>query len=96
MRVQIERQQKEIDEHRMSHREYLEKLKATETISLLMENYKKIRDQNCDLTLEVAGGKKIEVHKTILMGKYLLLIHPTYLITNQLFPRFSSAQFKIR
>jgi hypothetical protein len=36
--------------------------------SVLTENYKKIRDQNCDLTLELAGGKTLGVHKAILMG----------------------------
>jgi hypothetical protein len=38
-----------------------------------MENYKKIRDQNCDLTLELAGGKTLSVHKAILIGKLLTL-----------------------
>ncbi len=73
MRLQLERQQEEIDKHRMSHREEIEKLKATETISLLLENYKKIRDQNCDLSLELAGGKTLGVHKAILMGKLLII-----------------------
>jgi hypothetical protein len=40
-----------------------------ENLSLFLENYQKIRNKNCDLTLELAGGKKIGVHKTILMGK---------------------------
>jgi hypothetical protein len=50
-------------------KEELEKLrKENEICSLLLEGYKKIRDQNCDLTLELAGGKTLEVHKTILIG----------------------------
>jgi hypothetical protein len=40
-----------------------------ETCNLLLENYKKIRDQNCDLTLQLAGGETLSVHKAILMGK---------------------------
>jgi hypothetical protein len=39
-----------------------------DTCSLLLKNYKKIRNQNCDLTLQLAGGKTLDVHKTILMG----------------------------
>ncbi len=40
-----------------------------ENLSLLLENYQKIRNKNCDLTLELAGGTTLSVHKTILMGK---------------------------
>jgi hypothetical protein len=39
---------------------------------LLVENYQKIRNKNCDLTLELSGGKTLDVHKTILMGNNLL------------------------
>jgi hypothetical protein len=70
MRLQLERLHEEMEKNRMSHREELEKLKATETISLLTENYQKIRDQNCDVTLELAGGKTLGVHKAILIGNY--------------------------
>jgi hypothetical protein len=48
-----------------------------------MESYKKIRDQHCDLTLELAGGKTLGVHKAILMGKSLLWVI-TLLISNLL------------
>ncbi len=68
----------QIEKIQNDHKEELEKLRkkietlktnnSTETCSLLMENYKKIHDQNCDLTLELAGGKTLGVHKTILMG----------------------------
>jgi hypothetical protein len=96
-------------DHR-EHKEELEKLRkenddlkselwssnSTDTCSLLLENYKKIRAQSCDLTLELAGGKTLSVHKTILMGK-LLNFDPLYLITDQFsFSSFSSAQFKTR
>ncbi len=68
-----------------NHREELEKLRreydekksgqlssgSQDTCSLLVENYKKIRDQNCDLTLELSEGKTLEVHKAILMGKLI-------------------------
>jgi hypothetical protein len=54
---------------------------SQDTYSLLMENYKKIQNKNCDLTLELAGGKTLGVHKAILMGKLLIIssisIHPT-------------------
>jgi hypothetical protein len=39
---------------------------------LLVENYQKIRNRNCDLTLELSGGKTLDVHKTILMGSKIL------------------------
>jgi hypothetical protein len=61
----------------MKYEEQIEKFrKENETCSLLVENYKKIRDQNCDLILELFGGTTLEVHKAILMGK-LFLIHPS-------------------
>jgi hypothetical protein len=61
---------------------------------LLLENYKIFRDQNCDLTLELAGGKTLSAHKTILMGK-LLSFDPPYLSLINLLS-FSSAQSRIR
>jgi hypothetical protein len=42
---------------------------SKDTCSLFLENYKKIRDQNCDMILKLFGGKILGVHKTILMGK---------------------------
>ncbi len=64
---------------------------SMDTCSLLLENYKKIRDQNCDLTLELAGEKTLSVHKTILMGK-LIISDPLYksLIFFIYFPAHSS------
>jgi hypothetical protein len=57
----------------MVRREELEMLRKEnnelKTCSLLVEIYKKIRDQNCDLTMELAGGKTLKVHKAVLMGK---------------------------
>jgi hypothetical protein len=44
---------------------------SQDTCKLLLENFEKIRGQNCDLTLELAGGKTLGVHKTILMGKLI-------------------------
>jgi hypothetical protein len=71
MRLQLERLQEEMEKNRISHREALEKLKATGTCSLLLENYKKIRDQNCDLTLVLFGEKALSVHKAVLIGIYI-------------------------
>ncbi len=67
--IHIEYEEK-IEKIQDDQKEELEKLrKENEICSLLLESYKKIRDQNCDLTLELAGGKTLEVHKTILIGK---------------------------
>jgi hypothetical protein len=69
--MQIEYEEK-IEKIQDDQKEELEKLRKEndelKTCSLLLESYKKIRDQNCDLTLELAGGKTLEVHKTILIG----------------------------
>ncbi len=77
--------QEQMEKVLISHKEELEKLRrendgrtslnSTETCSLLVENYKKIRDQNCDLILELSEGKTLSVHKAILMGK-LIDFHP--------------------
>jgi hypothetical protein len=60
----------------MKHEEQIEKLRKEndelKACSLLLENYKKIRDQNFDLTLELAGGKTLEVHKAILIGNLII------------------------
>jgi hypothetical protein len=70
MQVKHEEQIEKIED---CHREELGKLRKEndelKICSVLTENYKKIRDQNCDLTLELAGGKTLSVHKAILMGK---------------------------
>ncbi len=81
---ELQKHQEETDNILIAHKEEIEKLRkenseqknemqsaqnSTGTCSLLTENYKTIRDQNCDLTLELADGKKLEVHKAILMGK---------------------------
>jgi hypothetical protein len=69
---EIEKLRKENDK-RIS--EILRAQNSTGTYSYLVENYKTIRDQNCDLNLELADGKTLGVHKTILMGN-LLAFHP--------------------
>jgi hypothetical protein len=56
---------------------------SQDTCSLLVKNYKKIRDKKCDLILELAGGKTLSAHKAILMGKLLIIIHPPFLIIDQ-------------
>jgi hypothetical protein len=65
--------QEQLDEIKDGQGEELEMLRKEndelKTCSLLVENYKKIRDQNCDLTMELAGGKTLEVHKAVLMGE---------------------------
>jgi hypothetical protein len=81
---ELQKHKEETDNILIAHKEEIEKLRkenseqknemqraqiSTGTCSLLTENYKKIREQNCDLTLELADGKTLEVHKTILMGK---------------------------
>jgi hypothetical protein len=62
----------------MKYEDQIEKLrKENATCSLLLENFKKLYDQNCDLTLELFDGKTIEVHKAILMGKSLIISDPS-------------------
>jgi hypothetical protein len=74
---------KQHQEKVVKHQEELEKLRKEndglkrelltsnpkDTCTLLVHNYEKIRGQNCDLTLELVGGKTLGVHKAILMGK---------------------------
>jgi hypothetical protein len=70
--IHIEYEEK-IEKIQDGQKEELEKLrKENETCGLLMEGYKKIRDQNCDLTLELASGKTLGVHRAILMGKLII------------------------
>ncbi len=71
---ELAKYQEEIEKHRKENDDLKDGRlcpNSQDTCSLLLENYKKIRDQNCDLTLELAGGKTLSVHKTILMGKLL-------------------------
>jgi hypothetical protein len=90
----------QIEKIQDDQKEELEKLrKENEICSLLLESYKKIRDQNCDLTLELAGGKTLEAHKTILIGKSLIFkLVPPYnkSLINPSSYSFSSSQFKTR
>jgi hypothetical protein len=82
MQIEYEAQIEKIQD---GQKEELEKLrKENEICSLLLESYKKFCDQNCDLTLELAGGKTLEVHKTILMGKSLIfkLVPPYQSLSN--------------
>jgi hypothetical protein len=69
--IHIEYEEK-IEKIQDGQKEELEKLRKEndelKTCSLLLEGFKNIRDRNCDLTLELAGGKTLEVHKTILIG----------------------------
>jgi hypothetical protein len=64
--------EEEIDGYKVELQKLRKKNDELNICSVLTENYEKIRDQNCDLTLELFDGTTLEVHKAILMGKLII------------------------